>query len=130
MKKARIGKLTAEWIIKGQNDLRTAEILLKEKGPTDTLCFHCHQAAEKFLKAYLVHKRVRFEKIHDLWKLAKLTGKKDLKNFEKELKSLNAYYIESRYLPETTVYTLSECKEIYASASKITQRVLSLIEKS
>ena len=71
MKNDNLKKLAAEWILKGQSDLETAEILLREQGPTDTLCFHCQQAVEKFLKAYVVFSGIRFEKIHDLWKLTK-----------------------------------------------------------
>lgn len=43
-----IGK-TKEWILGAQNNLKSAEILYKEKGPSDSLCFHCHRAVEKYL---------------------------------------------------------------------------------
>lgn len=48
--KNRLSKLVKEWIIKAQNDLTTTEIIYREKGPSDTLCFHCHQTVEKYLK--------------------------------------------------------------------------------
>jgi len=131
MKKDNQKKLATEWILKGQNDLETAGILLREKGPTDTLCFHCQQAVEKFLKAYAVFSGTRFEKIHDLWKLAKLAGKTNRKiiEFEKELKSLNAYYIESRYPSDAAAYSRKECKEALRDANEITQYILKAIEK-
>jgi len=133
MKKDNQKKLASEWILKGQNDLETAEILLREKGPTDTLCFHCQQAVEKFLKAYIVFSGDRFEKIHDLWKLAKLAGKtnKKILEFEKELKNLNAYYIESRYPSDAASYTRTECKKALRDANEITQYILKakVIEK-
>jgi len=59
-------ELAKEWIVKAQNDLKTAIILYQEKGPSNTLCFHCHQTVEKYLKAYLVFKDIHFEKIHHL----------------------------------------------------------------
>ncbi len=131
MKNDNLKKLAAEWILKGQSDLETAEILLREQGPTDTLCFHCQQAVEKFLKAYVVFSGIRFEKIHDLWKLTKLAGKtnKKILGFEKELKSLNAYYIESRYPSDAATYTQKECKEALHDANEITQFLLKEIEK-
>jgi len=131
MKKDNQKKLALEWILKGQNDLETAEILLREKGPTDTLCFHCQQAVEKFLKAYAVFSGNRFEKIHDLWKLTKLAGKKDKRilEFEKELKNLNAYYIESRYPSDTASYTQTECKKALRDANEIAQYILKAMEK-
>ena len=131
MKKDNQKKLAAEWILKAQNDLETAEILLKETGPTDTLCFHCQQAVEKFLKAYLVFSGIHFEKIHDLWKLAKLASEKDKKilEFEKELKALNAYYIESRYPSDAAAYSRKECRESLRDATEITQHILKAIKK-
>ncbi|MDI6591715.1 MAG: HEPN domain-containing protein [Patescibacteria group bacterium] len=124
-------KLTKEWLIKAQNDLRAAEILYKEKGPSDTLCFHCHQAVEKYLKAYLVFKNIYFEKIHRLWELAKLCSKenKEFLNFEEELKTLDAYYIESRYPPEIKAYSRQECKKVLDIAEKLAQFILNKINK-
>ena len=63
--------------MRAQNDLESAEILYKEKGPSDSLCFHCHQSVGKYLKACLVSRDIRFPKIHSLWQLAKLCAKKD-----------------------------------------------------
>lgn len=43
------------WLIKADNDLKTAELGLTAAQPiTDTICFHCQQAVEKYLKMYLV----------------------------------------------------------------------------
>lgn len=119
MKKAN--ELYKEWIIKAQNDLETARILLREDGHGDSLCFHCQQAVEKYLKPYLVFYELEFEKIHDLWKLAKLCSEIDseILEFEKELKSLNAYYIESRYPAEVLSYSKKECREAVSFAEKI-----------
>ena len=122
-------KLANEWIIKGQNDLETAEILYREKGPSDTLCFHCHQSVEKFLKGFLIFKNIHFEKIHHLWKLANLCAvqDKDFLKFEEKLKTLDAYYIESRYPSEVQVYSRKECKKVLDIARKITQFVINKI---
>jgi HEPN domain-containing protein len=46
--------LARQWIAKAHNDLLTVENNLNaEQIPFDTVCFHCQQAAEKFLKAKL-----------------------------------------------------------------------------
>ena len=48
-------EIARQWLIKGRNDLLNADNNLRsEEVPFDTVCFHCQQAAEKFLKAYLV----------------------------------------------------------------------------
>ncbi len=122
-------KLTKEWIIKAQNDLNAAKILYREKGPTDALCFHCHQGVEKFLKGFLVFQNIHFEKIHYLWKLAELCATKDKKffKFEDELKTLDAYYIESRYPSEAQVYSREECKKVLEVAEKLTGFIINKI---
>jgi len=115
-------KLFKEWIIKAQNDLKTAEIIYQEKGPSDTLCFHCHQAVEKYLKGFLVFNRERFPKVHDLIFLMNLCKKID-KNFQQikdGLVTLNKYYVESRYPPEIRVYSREECKKVLSIAEKLT----------
>ncbi|MFH1048467.1 MAG: HEPN domain-containing protein [Patescibacteria group bacterium] len=129
MKKNHFKKLVKEWIIKAQNDLETAEIIYRENGPSDTLCFHCHQSVEKYLKAYLVFKNIHFEKIHHLWKLSKLCSSKDKEflKLEEELKTLDAYYIESRYPPEIRAYSQKECRKVLNIAQKLTQFITNKI---
>lgn len=122
-------KLLKQWIMKAQEDLESAEILYKEDGPSDSICFHCHQSAEKYLKAFLVFKNIHFEKIHNLWILAKLCAKGDKKflDFEEELKTLDAYYIESRYPPDIRSYSKEECKKVLDIARKLTQFIVNKI---
>ncbi|KAF0133483.1 MAG: HEPN domain-containing protein [Candidatus Saganbacteria bacterium] len=119
-----------EWMEKAENDLITAEILIKEDGPTDTLCFHCQQAVEKYLKAFLTYKKVEFKKIHDLNVLGKLAGKFDsgFLSFKKEYKILNAYYIESRYPPDVILYTHDEAQKTFNISKVIIDSVKSKIK--
>jgi HEPN domain-containing protein len=60
----RTAAIAREWIIKAENDLKTASHTLKiGKGcPTDTVCFHAQQCVEKYLKAFLVCKGIDFSK--------------------------------------------------------------------
>jgi len=47
--------LVISWLKKGERDLRVAMRELAQKEPfTDIVCFHAQQAAEKYLKGYLV----------------------------------------------------------------------------
>jgi len=90
--------LTKEWIIKSQNDFKSAEILYRENGPTDSFCFHCHQAVEKILKGFLVFNKKEFPKTHDLIHLLNLCKRAD-KSFESmgdKASFLNRFYIEVR----------------------------------
>jgi HEPN domain-containing protein len=57
------------WLRKADSDLANAKLCLAAGEALDTACFHCQQAAEKALKAYLIAKEVEFPFIHDLKRL-------------------------------------------------------------
>lgn len=64
-------ELLRSWITKAASDLRTAGILgSTEDAPLDTAIYHCQQAAEKAVKAFLVLKEISPEKTHDIRKLS------------------------------------------------------------
>ena len=115
--------LSKEWINKAQNDIKTAKILYQEKGPTDSLCFHCQQTAEKYLKGFLIFHQKEFPKAHDLILLLNLCRKidKTFKDIQEEVIALNRYYIETRYPPEVPVYSRQECKKALKNAERIVQ---------
>ena len=56
-----------QWIIKRDHDLGTAKVTyLHIPEYLDTVTFHCQQAVEKYLKAYLIFQSVRFKLSHNL----------------------------------------------------------------
>ena len=58
------------WKIKAEHDIKAAEKELFSIEPlTDIVCFHAQQAAEKFLKCYLVSKGEVPSKTHNLKEL-------------------------------------------------------------
>jgi len=63
-----MNELTSEWVEKADNDFHSANLLLTagEFPIPDSACFHCQQCAEKYLKAYLQERMVRFERTHSL----------------------------------------------------------------
>ena len=66
MKNRNSKKLAGQWFEKGNHDIEDTKRLYKSGGYSDTICFHCHQAVEKYLKGYLVFNNVSPRKIHDL----------------------------------------------------------------
>jgi HEPN domain-containing protein len=63
-------KPVADWLFLAESDLRTAKIAVKDEYPlTNIVAFHCQQAIEKYLKAYLIENEVSLIKTHDLVKL-------------------------------------------------------------
>lgn len=89
-----------EWLRKGEHDRRAAEAALDAKPPiTDIAAFHCQQAAEKYVKAYLVHQREPFEKIHDLEQLMGQCARLDAawQELRDSVEPLTAYAVRFRY---------------------------------
>ena len=57
-----------QWVQKAENDLKNAAYTLRmgKDCPTDTVCFHAQQCAEKYLKALLVLQGLDFPRTHDM----------------------------------------------------------------
>jgi len=59
-------QLVQEWLDKAEEDFGFAASVIKESPYYAQICFHFHQAAEKYLKAHIIAHDLKFEKIHDL----------------------------------------------------------------
>lgn len=128
----------SDWLYFAGEDLRSAELLLKE-GIYSQACFHAHQCAEKCLKAFAIFRELRFGKIHDLNELFEICaprGGEGLKQFEKELSVLNMFYIPVRY-PDGIPGSLSDrlpgkqdAKESFATAEKVHAYITTTIKQS
>lgn len=60
----------ASWLAKAKSDLGTANVLIRGEEPYfDTGSYHCQQAGEKALKAWLTSQKQEFRKTHDLVEL-------------------------------------------------------------
>jgi HEPN domain-containing protein len=105
------------WLEKAEHDRLTAEAALGLDPPiTDIAAFHCQQAIEKTLKAYLFWEGVDFEKTHDLRELTILCADKDpaFSAFEPKLAPLTHYAVRFRYPgpPDPTVEEVSEALSV------------------
>lgn len=59
------------WMKKADEDLRGAQVVMEAKPALiETALFHCQQAAEKAMKAFLTAHDMPFRKTHDLDELA------------------------------------------------------------
>lgn len=85
--------------IKAKEDFETANSLIKLKHFSEEIVlFHCQQAIEKALKAYLDSKKIIFPKSHDLEMLLSMCIKADAE-FQKIsfITPFTAYAVEIRY---------------------------------
>jgi HEPN domain-containing protein len=100
-------ELAGQWLAKADEDLGVAVHLLDQCSPyRNAIGFHAQQAAEKYLKAFLVWHQVEFPKTHDLGELLDLMSAIDprLADTLEDAISLNPYGVAMRYpgeLPET-----------------------------
>lgn len=115
-----------EWIQKAENDLEAARLLLEENGPGDTICFHCHQTVEKYLKAWLSKQGIRFPLTHDLADLILIAKREDadFENLLDDVERLNAYYIPSRYPADVpTDYSQKEIREVLEMTEWLAEKI-------
>ena len=107
---------TARWLRYANEDLITAEILLRQPDvPPRQACWCAQQSAEKALKAVLIFLEVDFPRTHDLNILRSLVPESwQLKTMHPDLASLTGWAVEARYpgeMPEATNADASEAVE-------------------
>src|SRR5262249_26333235 len=91
---------TSQWVRKAEEDWAGANELATRKPPLrDLACFHCQQAAEKYLKALLQEGGAAVPRTHDLEELLDLLLPHDptLAPLRRGLISLTQYAVDYRY---------------------------------
>lgn len=122
--------LINSWIKKAEKDLLAAEHELSfPNGVTESICFHCQQAVEKFLKAYLVFLGIPFTKTHEIGELVTKCENKDkeISAFKEVADKLTDYAIGVRYPEQLLEPTSEEAKEAFEIANKMRRFILSRI---
>jgi HEPN domain-containing protein len=96
---ANNSKVVQEWFGKADQDLNQAEFLLKNDRPLDYVAYFIQQAAEKYLKGFLIANGWELEKIHSLDKLLRECSKFDkaFLTFIPSFRKITRFYFESRY---------------------------------
>ncbi len=99
-----------EWVDSADHDLGSAKLIfLHLPEYFDTIAFHCQQAAEKYLKAILIHREIEFVRSHNLIYLLDLLSQKTVITEDQYDKAilLNGFSVQIRY-PDKTVYLTKE----------------------
>lgn len=118
------------WVEKAENDLRNAEYVvnLEDDCPIDTVCFHCQQCAEKYLKALLFFRGIAFPRTHDLVVLINLTSNiSGLTLRVEQVQPLNRYSVEGRYPGDWEPIDLREAREALDAARSVRDAVRRII---
>ncbi len=120
------------WLCKAKGDLLSARILVEHSplvlGPA---AFHCQQAVEKTLKAFLVWQSVPFEKVHSLVYLMDLCEAKEpgFASWREEVENLSPYAVEIRYPGDVLEVSPEEARTALASAEAVWDFVLGLLPR-
>jgi len=120
------------WIEKAQNDLLNADNnLASEQIPYDTVCFHCQQAAEKLLKAFLVLRESEYPLTHNLFVILEEILKYDSSAdyLRESLAILNPYSVEVRYPGDAWMPSVEDAKEARQAAQEVFDWMQSRIER-
>jgi len=93
---------TQEWVRCAEEDFSVAasQFRRRAKLPTNnSICFHCQQCVEKYLKARLAEAGVAVPKVHDLVLLLQrlLPAEPLWASFAQSLRGLNDYAVKFRY---------------------------------
>jgi HEPN domain-containing protein len=99
--------LVTAWINFSDMDLTAAKHLYEtlHPVPSEIVCYHCQQSAEKILKAFLIYSGSKPAKVHDLELLRSACDKLDKSFIEiaEECVRLNDYSSQPRYPMEIEV---------------------------
>lgn len=111
-----------EWLYKADQDFGFAKYSLDTTNYYDQICFFFQQAAEKYLKAYIVKFNLNFKKLHDLLKLLEICTRHDstLANLEENCRFLTPFYFESRYADNIfAICSKNQAENAFAHAEKV-----------
>lgn len=124
-------EVTTQWLDKSQRDLRAALVIFEsEEALLDVVVFHCQQAAEKALKAYLVYKKVKFIKTHDLDVLVDLCCQSEpcFQSLDNLADILTPYATEFRYPGDLMEPEREDAEEAIKMAIQIYDFIVERIE--
>lgn len=114
------------WLRKAEGDLRASELMMgADLEDRFAAAFHAQQAAEKFLKAFLVRHQIPFPKTHDISQLLNLTWRVD-PSLKADLAStvmLTPFGVEFRY-PGEEVADRETAREALQQAMDVKASVL------
>ena len=108
------------WLSKAGHDLISAQRLLEiEPMILDNACFHCQQAIEKCLKAFLVYHGRDIERTHNIIFLLSECANFDPIFATIDPLNINAYAVQGRYPDSNLTPTIDEAKSYYLLALQV-----------
>lgn len=119
-----------QWIRKADEDLAAARLLIAQRPDLRYVsCFHAQQAAEKYLKAFLVEHQIEFQKTHDLALLLDRAAVADpaLALDLGDAEELSIYGVEVRYPSDLPDPSTEQVRAAFETAERVRATVLARI---
>jgi len=116
-----------QWLNKAEEDYSLAKHLVEEDASFySAISFHAQQAAEKYLKAFLVDRQIEFPKTHDLAGLLDLVsvGDKELADSLREIVVLTSYGVDARYPTDLPSISCEEAGRAVELATKVSTAIV------
>lgn len=129
----RLAELVREWVEKAENDLVAAvhTLTLRERCPSDTVCFHAQQCVEKYLKAYLVFASIEFPKTHNVERIMALLPRGVKVSLStKQQSRLTEYATGLRYPGNYPPIVLADARKAIALARRVRREVRRYLPKA
>jgi len=102
--------------------LNLLELISKRVNPFGQICFHFQQAAEKYLKSFVIAHELEFLKIHDVPLLLKICLSKDpsFEQLREDCEYLTTFYVDTRYpVHWPTQFSQQETQKAFKAAERI-----------
>jgi HEPN domain-containing protein len=105
-----------EWLNKADEDRLVVEVLMRTGEELTLPCmFHLQQMLEKLLKALILTQDGRFERTHDLTRLATLSKTEDVQGLSDISETLNLFAVNGRYpgdQPEVSMHAARQYRDL------------------
>jgi HEPN domain-containing protein len=124
-------RLVLGWLAKAEDDLRVARLLITEQNCLYAAgAYHCQQAAEKALKAWLTCHDIVFPKTHDLEALLHLcrTQEPGFGAYAEHARVLTPLATEFRYPGDVVSPGPERAREVFGQATEVFEYTSKLIE--
>ena len=117
-----------QWIEKADEDrLFVHQLFEADSIARGTIGFHCQQAAEKYLKAFLIFHGIEPERTHNLEFLLARCSDIDTIFSAIDLLNLTDYGVEARYPGDFLEPTVGEIKELIQVVDQIREKLMTLV---
>jgi len=116
--------IVEEWIKRAEDDWKTIQVLRQLPEPLWEIAgFHAQQAAEKYMKAFLIHHGWKLKKTHDLTDLLSdcVSYDSGLSSLSAECQQLTPFVLAGRY-PALPI-TEAQCRSAISAAEHIRSEI-------